>query len=141
MKPLRVRQPEPYARLTPDGVLHAEGREAPHVLQHHCGIDLALERAAERRGEADADVHARPARQRRASRIMLNRVPPASRLRTLIEAEIAGRRLPCLRAALGNRTGFALAFAEGLSVAEYAPRSVAAAELRALTEEVQELTA
>ena len=80
------------------------------------------------------------AAERRASRVVLNRVPPASRMRAQIEAEIAGHRWPCLRAALGNRTGFALAFAEGLSVAEYAPRSVAAAELRALTEEVQELT-
>jgi chromosome partitioning protein len=79
--------------------------------------------------------------ERRSSRIMLNRVPPSSRMRTLMETEIAERRLPRLGAALGNRTGFALAFAEGLSVAEYAPRSTAAIELQALIEEVQELMA
>jgi chromosome partitioning protein len=79
--------------------------------------------------------------ERRASRVMLNRVPPASRLRALTEAEIAARRLPRLRAALGNRTGFALAFAKGLSVTEYAPRSVAATELQAVIDELQELTA
>ncbi len=82
------------------------------------------------------------AAERRASHIVLNRVPTApSRIRALTEAEIAERRLPCLRAALGNRTGFALAFAEGLSVAEHAPRSVAANELWALIEEVRELKA
>ncbi len=79
--------------------------------------------------------------ERRASRILLNRVPASSRMRMLMEAEIAERRLPRLRAALGNRTGFALAFAEGLGVAEYAPRSPAALELQALIEELQELTA
>ncbi|HJS84589.1 MAG TPA: ParA family partition ATPase, partial [Acetobacteraceae bacterium] len=82
------------------------------------------------------------ATERRASRVVLNRVPATpSRIRALTEAALVERRLPCLRAALGNRTGFALAFAEGLSVTEYAPRSAAAAELRALIEEVRELTA
>ncbi len=80
------------------------------------------------------------AAERRASRLMLNRVPSASRLREQIEAEIAERRLPRLRATLGNRTGFALAFAQGLSATEYAPRSAAAIELQALVDELQELT-
>ena len=41
---------------------------------------------------------------------------------------------------LGNRAGFAHAFAAGLGVTEAAPRSMAAAELRALLAELQELT-
>jgi chromosome partitioning protein len=79
--------------------------------------------------------------ERCASHIVLNRAPASSRMRTQVEAQIAERQLPRLRATLGNRTDFALAFAEGLSVAEYAPRSVAAAELQALVKEVEELTA
>jgi chromosome partitioning protein len=37
---------------------------------------------------------------------------------------------------LGNRIGFAGAFAKGLGVTEAAPRSVAAAELRAVLAEI-----
>jgi chromosome partitioning protein len=44
-----------------------------------------------------------------------------------------------LRSTLGNRAGFAHAFAAGLGVTEVAPRSTAAAELRALLAELQEL--
>lgn len=78
--------------------------------------------------------------ERRSSRIVLNRVPSAARLRDLIAAEITARRLPRLTATLGNRTGFALAFAEGLGATEYAPRSAASAEVAALVTELQELT-
>lgn len=79
--------------------------------------------------------------ERRGSRIVLNRVPTAARLRDMIEAEIVARRLPRLAATLGNRTGFALAFAEGLGVTEYAPRSAASREVSVLAKELQELTA
>ncbi|MEA2772466.1 MAG: hypothetical protein QOD93_5428, partial [Acetobacteraceae bacterium] len=41
-------------------------------------------------------------------------------------------------ATIGNRTGFATAFAEGLAVTETAPRSTAANELRALLTELLE---
>jgi chromosome partitioning protein len=78
--------------------------------------------------------------ERRSSRIVLNRVPSAARLRDMVSAEIAARRLPRLTATLGNRTGFALAFAEGLGVTEYAPRSTAAVEVAALVNELRELT-
>ena len=81
------------------------------------------------------------AAERRASRIVLNRVPSASRLRDLVEAEIAARRLPRLAATLGNRTAFALAFAEGLGVTEHAPRSAATNEVAAVINEIQELAA
>jgi chromosome partitioning protein len=78
--------------------------------------------------------------ERRSAYLVFNRVPPTSRLRDTIEADLAARRLPLLRSALGNRAGFAHAFAAGLGVTEAAPRSTAAAELRALLAELQELT-
>ncbi len=80
------------------------------------------------------------AAERRPISVVLNRVPAASRLRQSVESDIARLHLPMLRATLGNRTAFALAFAEGSGVTETAPRSVAAAELRALVSELQELT-
>jgi chromosome partitioning protein len=76
--------------------------------------------------------------ERRPAHIVLNRVPSAGRLRATVAADLAARRLPVLRAAIGNRTGFAAAFAEGLGVTESAPRSAAAAELRALLHELLE---
>ena len=78
--------------------------------------------------------------ERRSAHLVFNRVRPTSRPRETIEADLAARRLPLLRSALGNRAGFAHAFAAGLGVTEAAPRSTAAAELRALLAELQELT-
>jgi chromosome partitioning protein len=79
------------------------------------------------------------AEERRPAHLMFNRTPPASKLRDAIATDLAGRRLPLLRSTLGNRAGFAHAFAAGLGVTEVAPRSTAAAELRALLAELQEL--
>lgn len=75
----------------------------------------------------------------RPARLVLNRVPVAARLRDMVRADIVARQLPVLAAELGNRTGFALAFAEGLGVIESEPRTPAAEELRALVAEVQGL--
>ncbi len=80
------------------------------------------------------------AAERRKARVVLNRVPPASRLGEAVKADLLTRNLPLLRAAIGNRTGFATAFAAGLGVTEAAPRSSAAAELRALLDELREIT-
>ncbi len=80
------------------------------------------------------------AAERRNARVVLNRVPPASRLGETVKADLATRNLPLMRAAIGNRTGFAIAFAAGLGVTEAAPRSSAAAELRALLDELREIT-
>lgn len=77
--------------------------------------------------------------EQRPARLALNRAPAASRLRAMIEAEIAARDLPMLAAVLGNRAAFAAAFAVGLAVQEAAPRSVAAAEMTALAAEVADL--
>jgi chromosome partitioning protein len=78
--------------------------------------------------------------ERRPAHLMFNRAPAASKLRDTIAADVTSRRLPLLQSALGNRAGFAHAFAAGLGVTEAAPRSTAAAELRALLAELQELT-
>jgi chromosome partitioning protein len=77
--------------------------------------------------------------ERRPAHLMFNRTPPTSKLRDAIAADLGARNLPLLRSALGNRAGFAHAFAAGLGVTEAAPRSTAAAELRALLAELQEL--
>src|SRR3954447_6590882 len=78
--------------------------------------------------------------ERRLAHLMFNRAPPTSKLREAIAADLSRRQVPLLRAALGNRAGFAHAFAAGLGVTEAAPRSTAATELRALLAELQELT-
>jgi chromosome partitioning protein len=72
--------------------------------------------------------------------LVLNRVPTASRLREAVEADIAARNLPVLDQALGNRTAYATAFAEGLGVTEAAPRSAAADELRSLVAQIRKVT-
>lgn len=72
----------------------------------------------------------------RPARIVLNRAPAAGRLRQSVEAEIARGGYALLGATLGNRTGFAGAFAQGLGVTESAPRSTAAEEMRRLLAEI-----
>jgi len=72
--------------------------------------------------------------------VLFNRAPAASRLRLRLADELAERRVPVLSATLGNRTGYAVAFAQGLGVTEASPRSVAAAEIRALLAEIREIT-
>jgi len=80
------------------------------------------------------------AQESRQAHLIFNRTSPSSKLRDSIAADLASRRLPVLRTTLGNRAGFAHAFAAGLGVTETAPRSTAAAELRALLTELEELT-
>jgi chromosome partitioning protein len=76
--------------------------------------------------------------ERRPSVLVLNRVPQAGKLRQAMEAELRHSGKPVLTASIGNRVGFATAFAQGLGVTEAAPRSVAATELRALLSEILE---
>ena len=76
--------------------------------------------------------------ERRPARILLNRAPASGKLRAAVEAEIAQAGHAAFVATLGNRTGFAAAFAQGLGVTETAPRSTAAQELRTLLAELME---
>jgi len=75
--------------------------------------------------------------EKRRAALLLNRAPASGSLRATVEAEIAGRGHRLLAATLGNRVGFAGAFARGLGVTETAPRSAAAQELRALLAEIR----
>lgn len=72
------------------------------------------------------------AEEKRPTALVLNRAPATGRLRDQVEADMKQRGLVLLDASLGNRTAYAMAFAEGLGVTEAAPRSAAATELRAL---------
>ena len=78
------------------------------------------------------------AMEKRRAAMVLNRVPAAGKLRETVAAALHRDGKPLLTATIGNRTGFATAFAEGLAVTETAPRSIAANELRALLTELLE---
>jgi chromosome partitioning protein len=75
--------------------------------------------------------------EKRNARLVLNRAPASGKLRQQVEAEISRTGALLLAATLGNRTGFASAFAQGLGVTETAPKSLAAAELLALLAEIE----
>jgi len=72
------------------------------------------------------------AEEKRKMALVFNRAPAASRLRKRLETEILARGIVLLDAALGNRAGYANAFADGLGVTEAGPTTQAAEELRAL---------
>ena len=74
--------------------------------------------------------------EKRPAALVLNRTPAASKLRAAMETEIALHGFRLFSATLGNRAGFANAFAAGLGVTETAPRSLAAAEMHALLAEI-----
>jgi chromosome partitioning protein len=70
--------------------------------------------------------------EKRAHRLVLNRLPPSGKLREVVLEELARRKAPLMKESLGNRTAFGTAFALGLGVTESAPRGTAAEEVRAL---------
>jgi chromosome partitioning protein len=72
--------------------------------------------------------------------IVLNRVPAAGRQRENMERELRERGLLVLPSVLGNRAAFSQAFAQGLGVTEAGPRTLAAAELRALLDAMLQVT-
>jgi len=77
--------------------------------------------------------------ERRTARIVLNRAPASGTLRDRVAAQITKTGSARLEATIGNRIGFANAFALGLGVVETAPKSVAAQELQALIAEIETL--
>jgi chromosome partitioning protein len=78
--------------------------------------------------------------EKRKAAVVLNRLPPSGKLREAMIASLRESGHPLVTASIGNRTGFASAFADGLGVTEAAPRSTAANELRALLGELLEMT-
>lgn len=79
------------------------------------------------------------AEERRTVALVFNRAPAASRLRRRLEAEIAARHLLLLDESLGNRAGYANAFADGLGVAETGPTTIAGTEIAALAARITAL--
>lgn len=79
------------------------------------------------------------ASEKRKAAMVLNRVPAAGKLRETMAAQLQRDGKPLLAATIGNRTGFASAFADGLGVTEAAPRSIASNEIRALLTELLEM--
>lgn len=70
--------------------------------------------------------------EKRPAVLTLNRVPAQGKLGAEVAQALRAQGLTLLDAPLGNRAGYASAFAAGLGVTEAAPRSAAAEEVRAL---------
>lgn len=66
--------------------------------------------------------------------VVLNRVPPRSKLTDQMAAVLADQGVRVASVRLGNRTAFAAAILRGLGITEAEPRSKAADEMRALAE-------
>ena len=64
--------------------------------------------------------------------VVLNRVASTGKQREAMERDLEALGITVLPAALGNRTAFSQAFAQGLGVTEAAPRTSAAKEVQAL---------
>ncbi len=79
--------------------------------------------------------------ERRSACVMLNRTPASGTLRDKVTAQIDKSGARRLAATLGNRVGFANAFALGLGVVETAPKSLASVELMALLAEIDAIRA
>lgn len=80
------------------------------------------------------------AAERSRAAVVMNRVPATSRLRDRIVADLTKAGHPPLTTTIGNRAGFANALAQGLGIVEAAPRSTGATELRALLNELLEMS-
>ncbi|MBO6948317.1 MAG: ParA family protein [Rhodospirillales bacterium] len=70
-------------------------------------------------------------------RLVLNRVPPRSRLVEAVQGMLKSDDLLLTQSALGNRVAFAASMMEGLGVTESEPSSQAADEIRALAKELE----
>lgn len=68
--------------------------------------------------------------------VVLNRVPPRGKIIETIRSQLEDDALPVAEGMLGNRLPFAASMMLGRSVLETAPRSPAAAEVRALASEI-----
>lgn len=69
-------------------------------------------------------------------RLVLNRVPPRSRLVEAVQEMLADEDMPITESALGNRVAYAASMMRGMGVTESEPSGPAADELRALTTEL-----
>jgi chromosome partitioning protein len=76
--------------------------------------------------------------ENRPAVLVLNRLPPRTRLATEIARTLGEGEGRLARATIGNRTAFAASLAVGLGVTEHEPGSEAAAEIAALAAELWE---
>jgi chromosome partitioning protein len=79
--------------------------------------------------------------EKRPARLVLNRTPTASKLRSMVERDAEAAGYSVMANTLGNRAGFANAFAQGMGAVEAAPKSVAAQEILALLREIEGVVA
>jgi chromosome partitioning protein len=68
--------------------------------------------------------------------VVLNRAPSRSKVVDLTRRLLGEQELAVARAAIGNRVTFASSMLEGRSVLELSPKSMAAAEIRMLVQEI-----
>jgi chromosome partitioning protein len=78
--------------------------------------------------------------EKRQVAAVLNRAPAQGKLKASILAALDKRGVPVLAQCIGNRVHFANAFLDGLAVTEAAPKSPAAAEMRAVAAEIMAMT-
>ena len=76
------------------------------------------------------------AKQKSKALMVLNRVPPRSRMADALSEQMVMQKFPLAKAMLGQRNAFASSLMQGLSVTEAEPRSRAATEIRALAAEI-----
>ena len=72
-------------------------------------------------------------------RLVLNRVPPRSRLVETVQGMLKDKNLRLADNALGNRVAFAASLMDGMGVTESEPSSQAADEIRALALELEKI--
>ena len=68
--------------------------------------------------------------------LVLNRVPQRARLTKALLGEFLALNVPLAKTQIGNRVALAASLAEGKGISEASPRSLAAAEITALAEEI-----
>ena len=73
-------------------------------------------------------------------RLILNRVPPRSRLVEKVQDMLKDQKLKVSKNALGNRVAFAASMMDGMGVTESEPSSQAALEIRAITKELERVS-
>lgn len=69
--------------------------------------------------------------------LVMNRVPPKSKLNDTIRDKLDGMNISVAKTTLGNRVAFASSIMQGLGVGEFDPRGLAAAEMTALLKEIK----
>ncbi len=74
------------------------------------------------------------------ARLVLNRVPPRSRLVDAVRGMLKDKKLKIAKNVLGNRVAFAASMMEGMGVTESERSSLAAKEIRMLAKELEKLT-